>query len=84
MSKITGEWIDNIYTVDSASGDGSTTVFNLLDDLQSVSSLDVFIDGLRRKATTDYTVNLGASQVTFVVAPANAQSISFKYIRKSI
>lgn len=84
MAKITGEWLATNWTVDSATGDGSTTVFVLLDKLHSAGALDVFIDGLRRAVTTHYTVNVGTSTVTFVTAPAQAQNIVFKYVKKSL
>ncbi len=84
MAKIKGEFISDIYQVDTASGNGSTTVFNLSGKLQTQNSLVVTVNGLRREITTDYTVNVATSQVTFVTAPAIAQKIQFHYIKKSI
>lgn len=84
MAKVTGEWVGNVFTSDITVGDGIDTEFTLVDDLQSVNSLDVFVDGLRRRITTDYTVNLSTSTVTFTTPPATAQVIQFTYIKKSL
>lgn len=84
MSKVLGEFLSDIFEVDTASGNSSTTVFNLSGKLHSQDSLSVYIDGLKRRITTDYTVNVGTSQVTFVVAPATAQNIEFCYTKKSL
>lgn len=84
MSKTLGEFLADVYESDTANGDGSTTLFNLSGKLHSTDSLSVFIDGLKRRLTTDYTVNLGTSQVTFVTAPALAQNIVFNYTKKSL
>lgn len=82
MAKVSGEWIGNVFTSDITVGDGVEDEFTLVDDLQSVNSLDVYVDGLRRRITTDYTVNLGTSTITFVSPPATAQVIQFTYIKK--
>lgn len=84
MAKLLGEFLGDVYEVDTASGNGSTTVFNLSGKLHSQDSLVVYVDGLRRRITTDYTVNVGTSQVTFVTAPATAQNIEFHYVKKSL
>lgn len=84
MSKITGEWIADILVRDTATGNGSTTIFNLSGKLHSSDSLQVYVNGLLRTLTTDYTVNVSTSQVTFTTAPAIAQNIEFRYIEKSL
>jgi hypothetical protein len=84
MAKVIGEFLADVFEVDTASGNGSTTVFSLSGKLHSQDSLGVYVDGLKRRITTDYTVNVGTSQVTFVVAPAQAQNIEFQYIKKSL
>jgi hypothetical protein len=84
MAKIKGEFLGDIFQVDSASGNGSTTIFSLSQKLRAQEMLFVFIDGLKKRITTDYTVNVSTSQVTFVTAPATAQNIEFHYIKKSL
>lgn len=84
MSKIKGEFIGDIFQIDSASGNGLTTVFNLSQKLRSQEMLFVFVDGLKKRITSDYTVNVGTSQVTFITAPATAQNIEFHYVKKSL
>ena len=59
-------------------GNGSTTVFTLGDFPGTLGSVTVSIDGVIKKLTTDYTVNVGAKTVTFSSAPANLSVISLK------
>lgn len=81
MSKVTGKYIDeSIFKINTAAGDSSTTVFNLIDTPISAGNLQVFINGLSRDITTDYTVS-GAA-ITFLVAPVTGQKIKFIYIKK--
>lgn len=50
--------------------DGANTVFTLPDNYQS-TSLEIFVDGLKMKATTDYTLSgTGNKTVTMVLAPS--------------
>jgi hypothetical protein len=51
-------------------GDGSHTVFQLRET--SINSVDqVYVNGVLKTVTTDYSVNLTNGTVTFVVAPSN-------------
>ena len=84
MAKVIGEFLGDVFEVDTANGNSSTTIFNLSGKLHSQDSLNVYIDGLKRKITTHYTVNVGTSQVTFVTAPATGQNIEFQYVKKSL
>ena len=81
MSKLIGKYIDPaIFRKNSASGDGSTTAFVLASTPIGSGSLWVFVNGLEQQLTTDYS--LAGATVTFITAPANAQSIDFSYIRE--
>jgi len=83
MSQITGKFIDaNSLKAESSAGDGSTTAFVLGSTPISGSHVDVFLDGLHQKVTTDFTVNTSTKTVTFTTAPANGQELVFKYIAK--
>ena len=81
MSKLLGKFIDpTIFRKNSSSGDGSTVAFNLADTPIGSGALWVHVNGIEQKLTTDYS--LSGNTVTFVTAPANAQSIDFSYIRE--
>lgn len=81
MSKLDGRFIDPaIFRKNSASGDGSTTAFVLADTPIGSGALWVTVNGLEQELTTDYS--LSGNTVTFVNAPALAQSINFFYVRK--
>lgn len=60
-------------TVDTMTGDGSTTTLALSESPGSVNNVMVFIDGVNQKPTTDYT--LSGSTITFIVAPPNGTSV---------
>ena len=79
--RIAGNFLDpDFFKVNTSDGDGSTTIFNLSHTPISSSALFVFINGLRREVTVDWS--LSGLQVTFVTAPALGQEIEFNYIRK--
>jgi len=81
MALLNGKNIDPaIFKINTASGNGSTTVFNLTDTPVTLACLTVFVDGLAQVPTTDYS--LAGLAVTFVAAPANGQSIMFQYIKR--
>lgn len=80
MSKLLGKHIDpDIFRRNTSSGNGSTTAFVLADTPIGSGALWVYVNGLEQQLTTDYS--LSGDTVTFVTAPANAQSIDFNYIR---
>lgn len=65
--------------VNSYTANGVTTVFNFTFLLLSAADLDVYIDGVLKTLTADYSVsgleiNAGGT-VTFVTAPANGASV---------
>ena len=55
------------YSVQSFSGNSSTTVFTLSASPGAIANLEVFISGVRQRPTTDYT--LSGTAMTFVAAP---------------
>lgn len=80
MAKVQGKFIDpTIFRKNSATGDGATTAFVLADTPIGSGALWVFVNGIEQQLTTDYS--LAGDTVTFVTAPATAQSIDFSYIR---
>ena len=59
-------------------GNGTTTVFSIGDYPGTLGSVTVSVDGVVKKLTTDYTVNVADKTITFVSAPANHSVISTK------
>lgn len=81
MSKVNGKNIDPIiFKVNLAVGDGSTTNFTLTNTPVASANLFVFVDGIKRTVTVNYT--LTDKIVSFVDAPSIGQSIEFNYVKK--
>jgi hypothetical protein len=56
------------YTVDSFTGDGSTTVFNMSEQESNAQYITVFVGSIYQQPTTTYTVD-GGYDITFTSAP---------------
>jgi len=67
---------DNLrnFTVDTFSGDGSTTAFTLTDTPSSANAILVMVDGIVQTKTTNYT--LATNVVTFTGAPDSGSAIT--------
>jgi hypothetical protein len=63
------------YTVDSFTGDGSTTVFSMSEEETTASQVIVFVGSIYQDSTTAYTVN-GGFDITFTSAPPSGEPIS--------
>ena len=63
------------YTVDSFTGDGSTTVFTMSEEEASASQVIVFVGSIYQDSTTAYTVN-GGFDITFTSVPPQGEPIS--------
>jgi hypothetical protein len=57
---------------------GSTTEYSIGDYPGTLGSVTVAVDGVIKKLTTDYTVNVADRTITFGSAPANGSRISTK------
>jgi len=57
-------------------GDGSTVAFSL-DEVPTAASVLLYVDGVLRELTTDYT--LDGADITFVAAPADEAKVTAKY-----
>lgn len=79
MAKLKAKFIDDFNVTDVGTGNGSTVTFTLSQVPRSAVFFSVFINGLRRKLTTDFTVNLAGPSITFTTAPATAQEIEIEY-----
>ena len=65
------------YTADSATGDGSTTVFTI-NSGRAVADILVIVNGVVLVPTTDYTIS--GTNLTFAAAPGASAEIQFRYL----
>jgi len=63
----------------STTPNGSTTQFNIGSGVAS-SKVAVYVNGLLRRPTTDYTFTSGNSYVTFAWAPATGDDVRMDYV----
>lgn len=63
------------YTVDSFTGDGSTTVFTMSLEESTTTQLIVFVGSIYQDPTSAYTVD-GSFDITFTSAPPDGEPIS--------
>jgi hypothetical protein len=63
------------YTVDSFTGDGSTTIFTMSEQESNAQYITVFVGSIYQQPTTTYTVN-GGYDITFTSAPPNGVPIN--------
>lgn len=63
------------YSVDSFTGDGSTTVYTMSVQVASTSNIFVFVGSIYQDPTSAYTVN-GGYDLTFTSAPPSGEPIS--------
>jgi hypothetical protein len=61
MSKLSAKYIDDIFVEDSAIGDGSTTSYELSEKPVFEDLTKVYLNGIKRAITTDYTLNISTS-----------------------
>jgi len=61
-------------------GNGSTVEYTYPFPVLNIPSIEVRVAGLLKTITTDYSVNLSTSKVTFVTAPANGAQVSIKRV----
>lgn len=65
------------YTVDSFTGDGSTTVFTMTVEESSATQIIVFVGSIYQDPTTAYSVDGdGGFDITFASAPPDGEPIS--------
>lgn len=71
---------DNLksFTVDSFTGDGSTTGFTLTETPPNANSVFVSIDGVVQKPTTNYSIS--GTTITFTSAPASSAEIECRHL----
>lgn len=60
-------------------GDGVTVAFTLSNPPIVADSQSVYVDGVLKAETTDYTINDTTGAITFLVAPANGEAITASY-----
>ena len=77
MSKVKGQWVADNWQTDAAVGNGSTVIYSLSQTIAQVGSLQVYVNGI---LVSNYTYSAGA--ITFTTAPALAQNIRVRYIKR--
>lgn len=63
------------YTVDSFTGDGSTTVFTMTEQESNAQYITVFVGSIYQQPTITYTVD-GGYDITFTSAPPDGVPIN--------
>ena len=63
------------YSVDSFTGDGSTTVFTMSVQVLTAQQIMVFVGSIYQDSATAYSVN-GGYDITFTSAPPDGEPIS--------
>ena len=63
------------YTVDSFTGDGTTTVFTMSEQESNAQYITVFVGSIYQQPTITYTVN-GGYDITFTSAPPSGVPIN--------
>ncbi len=67
--------------VPSGTINGSNTVFTLSGIPQDTNSVEVFLNGIMQRRTTNYTIT--SNTITFVTAPALGQDIYCYYQKRT-
>lgn len=82
MTRVLGKQVVDDFENSTPSGtvNGVNTVFTLPSTPEENDSVLVFLNGLKQKQTTDYSVS--GTTLTFVVAPALGQSVEVYYLKK--
>lgn len=67
--------VSRLYQEAVGTGDGTTVLFSL--DNTPVGAISLYVDGVLKTLTTDYTID--GADITFVAAPADESDITAKY-----
>jgi len=62
-------------------GDGSSTLYQLAESGLDADLLIIYVDGVIKVETVDFTVNRTLGQVTFSLAPINLASVSIEWVK---
>ena len=79
MTTLTNTWLEFGTASDSGIGNGSAVDYVLAQKPVNILDPIVSLNGVKRRYTTDYTINLGTKTVSFVVAPSVGQTINITY-----
>lgn len=83
MSQIDGKFIVKgwVQEVPSGTVNGSNTAFTISTAPREVDAVQVFIDGIRQRKTTDYSIS--GTTITFVTAPVTDQYVYVEYFQNT-
>ena len=81
MSRLDAQSLKKFWVDETPSGtiNGSNTVFTLAQTPVENDAVDVYVDGLKQTAGTDYSVS--GVTITMTTAPAIGQTLRAEYIR---
>lgn len=82
MTRVVGKFQIDDFNNETPSGaiNGSNTAFTLSSAPEEGDAVLVFLDGLKLKKTTDYSIS--GTTLTMVTAPAIAQELTVHYLIK--
>ena len=85
MSRVEGkflvDWVEN--EVPSGTVNGSNTAFTITHQPTEPMAVEVFLDGIRQRYTTDFTVGGTLNKtITFTTAPVTDQIVWVSYTRE--
>lgn len=83
MSQVDGKFIVKgwVQEVPTGTVNGSNTVFTLSLLPREPDAVQVFIDGIRQRKTTDYTIS--GTTITFTSAPVTDQYVYVEYFQNT-
>ncbi len=81
MTRVVGKFVIDDFNNETPSGtiNGSNVTFTLSATPEENDSVLVFVDGLKLKQTTDYS--LSGVTLTMVTAPALGQELTVQYLK---
>lgn len=82
MTRIAGKFVIDDFNNETPSGtiNGSNTAFTLSATPEEGDSVLVFLDGLKLKQTSDYSIS--GTTLTMVTAPALGQELTVHYLKR--
>lgn len=82
MTRVRDRFVNEGWVQETPSGtiNGSNKSFTLAFTPDDANGVSVFLNGLRQKVTTHYTIS--GTTITFVTAPATAQDLYVEYQKK--